>query len=202
MLGVRRRLPQNGSASVRSHFGHSSRSQHPAEQPLLIFGHASSSAGCQCFDASSSSAGRPCCDDSSSSAGRQCFDASSSSAGRRSEPLPSPPSRTRCPAVGSLCPVDGSQARRDDGGARVAADDVLPLHHAKRGAAAASGLADHPRETRTPGGARTCAAAAKGLDAITPGGALALTLRHDRALLVILPRGSEGGAAAESSEDS
>ena len=58
----------------------------PAEQPLLIFGHASSSAGCQCFDASSSSAGRPCCDDSSSSAGRQCFDASSSSAGRRSEP--------------------------------------------------------------------------------------------------------------------
>ena len=60
----------------------------PAEQPLLIFGHASSSAGCQCFDASSSSAGRPCCDDSSSSAGRQCFDAYSSSAGRRSEPLP------------------------------------------------------------------------------------------------------------------
>ena len=36
----------------------------------------------------------------------------------------------------------------------------------------------------------------------TPGGALALTLRLRRALLVILPRGSEGGAAAESSEDS
>ena len=35
----------------------------------------------------------------------------------------------------------------------------------------------------------------------TPGGALALTLRLRRASLVILPRGSEGGAAAESSED-
>ena len=33
----------------------------------------------------------------------------------------------------------------------------------------------------------------------TPGGARALTLRWRRALLVILPRGSEGGAAAEDS---
>ena len=31
----------------------------------------------------------------------------------------------------------------------------------------------------------------------TPGGARALTLRWRRALLVILPRGSEGGAAVE-----
>ena len=33
----------------------------------------------------------------------------------------------------------------------------------------------------------------------TPGAARALTLRWRRALLVILPRGSEGGAAAEDS---